>query len=461
MSHSNINDKIAILGGGESGVGAALLAKAKGFTVFLSDKGKLADNYRQVLETHAIPFEEETHTEEKILDAIEVIKSPGIPDKAEMIHKIKAKGIPVISEIEFAARYTKARLIAITGSNGKTTTTLLTYHLLKSAGLKVGLAGNIGESFAKQVIDDAFEYYVLEVSSFQLDNSYAFHPYVSILLNITPDHLDRYEYSFQKYIDSKFRIIQQQTSNDFFIYYADDKAIATELQKRQIIPIPLPITTELPEALAGKPNISYLKDDVITVNFEYRNPQAIRIAMPELPIQGKHNAINSMAAMLACQVVGVDEATIREGLKTFENAPHRLEVSGEIDGITFVNDSKATNVDSVYYALGSFKKPIILIAGGVDKGNDYTQIEALVREKVKALICLGKDNSKLQAFFAGKVPIIKETTDIREAVKQGRDLAATGDVVLLSPACASFDLFRNYEDRGEQFKQAVRQLIHP
>jgi UDP-N-acetylmuramoylalanine--D-glutamate ligase len=451
---------IVILGGGESGAGAALLAKAKGFTVFLSDKGKLADKYKSILLDNGIPFEEEQHTEDRILAAGEIIKSPGIPDKTELIRKARQKGIPVISEIEFAARYTKAKLIGITGSNGKTTTTLLTYHLLKNAGLNAGLGGNIGESFAKQVIEDSFDCYVLELSSFQLDNSYEFNPHIAVLLNITPDHLDRYDYTFQKYIDSKFRILQNQTSDNFFIYYADNEPISHELDGRQLIPIGLPITTEFPKSLIGKPNVSYLKDDVITVNFEYGHHEPLRIPMSEMTIKGRHNAINAMAATLVCRVLNVPEEKIREGLKTFKNAPHRLEPAGEKDGVTFVNDSKATNVDSVFYALGSFTQPLILIAGGVDKGNDYSQIEALVHEKVKALICLGKDNAKLQEYFNGKVPVIRETQDIRQAVKMGLELGEPGDVVLLSPACASFDLFRNYEDRGEQFKAAVKQIMN-
>jgi UDP-N-acetylmuramoylalanine--D-glutamate ligase len=453
------NTNLVILGGGESGYGAALLGKAKGFSVFLSDKGKLADKYRQLLGENGIDFEEETHSEERILAAGLIIKSPGIPDKVALVQKAREKGIPVISEIEFAARYTKARLIGITGSNGKTTTTLLTYHLLKNAGLSVGLGGNVGESFAKQVIADPFDYYVLELSSFQLDNSYDFNPHIAVLLNITPDHLDRYDYTFGKYVDSKFRILQNQTSEDFFIYYADNEPIMQQLHRRQLIPIGLPITTEFPPGLIGKPNISYLKDDVITVNFEYGHQPSLRIPMADMTIGGKHNAINAMAATLVCRVLNVPEEKIREGLRTFKNAPHRLEPAGEMDGVRFVNDSKATNVDSVYYALGSFKEPLVLIAGGVDKGNDYDQIDALVREKVKALICLGKDNTKLQAYFAGKVPVIRQTQDIREAVRMGLELGRPGDVVLLSPACASFDLFRNYEDRGAQFKAAVQQLM--
>lgn len=439
--------KVVILGGGESGVGAALLAKAKGFDVFLSDRGVLGETYRQTLLSNGIAFEESRHTETLILDADEVVKSPGIAEKTELVQKILDQGIRIVSEIEFASRYTKATLIGITGSNGKTTTTLLTYHLLKSAGLNVGLAGNIGESFAKQVIHDTHDYYVLEISSFQLDNCYTFHPKVAVLLNITPDHLDRYAYDFQKYAAAKFRITQAMTADDPFIYYLEDKAIAQGLAARTL-PVqqrPVSLTTEV--EVGG-----HLSDGQLVVK---SNGLEYRITCEELPIQGKHNAINAMAAMLACQAVGVDEAKVREGLKTFRNAPHRLEAVGEINGIRFVNDSKATNVDSVFYALGSFNQPIVWIAGGIDKGNDYTQIEELVREKVKALICLGKDNHQLTEFFEGKIPVIVETQEVAEAVRKGLELAQPGDVVLLSPACASFDLFKNYEDRGTQFREAV------
>jgi UDP-N-acetylmuramoylalanine--D-glutamate ligase len=439
--------KVAVLGGGESGVGAALLAKAKGFDVFLSDRGVLGETYRQTLLANGIAFEESRHTETLILDADEVVKSPGIAEKTELVQKILDQGIRIISEIEFASRYTKATLIGITGSNGKTTTTLLTYHLLKSAGLNVGLAGNIGESFAKQVIHDTHDYYVLEISSFQLDNCYTFHPKVALLLNITPDHLDRYAYDFQKYAAAKFRITQAMTADDQFIYYLEDPAIEQGLANRELSVQRRPVSLKTEVEVGG-----HLSGDQLVVK---SNGLEYRIACEELPIQGKHNAINAMAAMLACQAAGLEEAQVREGLKTFENAPHRLETVGEINGIRFVNDSKATNVDSVFYALGSFNQSIIWIAGGIDKGNDYTQIEELVREKVKALICLGKDNHKLTEFFEGKIPVIVETWEVAEAVRKGLELAQPGDVVLLSPACASFDLFKNYEDRGTQFREAV------
>ncbi|MES2732647.1 MAG: UDP-N-acetylmuramoyl-L-alanine--D-glutamate ligase [Bacteroidota bacterium] len=445
--------RVVILGGGESGVGAALLAKAKGFDVFLSDRGVLADEYRQTLFAHGITFEESRHNAEFILNADEVIKSPGIPDKVEIVQKIIAKGIPVISEIEFAARYTKAKIIAITGSNGKTTTTLLTHHLLKAAGLRVGLAGNIGESFAKQVIHETHDFYVLEISSFQLDNCYTFRPEVAVLLNITPDHLDRYAYNFQNYVASKFRITQAMMADDTFVYYTEDKSIVQEIAVRNLPVRSLPVSL-----VATQKEGAYQENDRLIVK---SNGLVYQIGREELPLKGEHNAINTMAALLACQVVGLTEAQVKEGLKTFKNAPHRLEEVGEIKGVRFVNDSKATNVDSVFYALGSFDQPIIWIAGGIDKGNDYTQIEALVKEKVKALICLGKDNEKLKAFFEGKVPIITETQKVQETIIQALELGQPGDLVLLSPACASFDLFKNYEDRGNQFREAVQLTIIP
>lgn len=442
--------KIAILGGGESGVGAALLAKAKGFEVFLSDKGHLSAKYREQLLDNQIPFEEGQHTEAQILDADEVIKSPGIPDKVPLVKQLYEQGTPVISEIEFAARYTQAKMIAITGSNGKTTTTLLTYHILKSAGLNVGLAGNIGDSLAKQVIDDKHDYYVLELSSFQLDNMYQFKADVAILLNITPDHLDRYNYKFQNYVNSKFRVLQNMTPADSFIYWQESEAIVAELQKQSFAVHFLPVS--LVEELAEG---AYLKEGILHVN---SNGLSFCISQHEMPIKGTHNAINALCAVLVAQSLGIDNQRIKEGLLSFKNASHRLEFVAEIKGIRFINDSKATNVDSVFYALGSFKEPIVLIMGGVDKGNDYTQIEALVQAKVKALICLGTDNHQLTEFFSGKVVTILETQNIKEAITLGLDLANAGEVVLLSPACASFDLFKNYEDRGNQFKAAVLAL---
>ncbi|MCU0469407.1 MAG: UDP-N-acetylmuramoyl-L-alanine--D-glutamate ligase [Arcicella sp.] len=440
--------KIVILGGGESGVGAALLAKAKGFKVFLSDKGSLSAQYKEILANNEIPFEEGEHTENQILDADEVIKSPGIPDKVALIQKLHSLKIPVISEIEFAARYTKAKIVAITGSNGKTTTTLLTYHILKNAGLNVGLAGNVGESFAKQVIEDTFDYFVLELSSFQLDNCFNFKADVAILLNITPDHLDRYDYVFQNYIESKFRIVQNMTATDDFIFYQESEALVGELAKRTDITanrLPISLVAEIAQG-------GYLENEVLKVNYKH---ETFEFPQANLPIKGSHNVINSLVAITVSKILKLDNQQITEGLLSFQSVEHRLEPCGEIKGVKYVNDSKATNVDSVFYALGSFSEPLILIMGGVDKGNDYRQIEKLVEEKVKALICMGTDNSKLLAFFEKKVPMIFSVDSLQKAVQLSADLGTEGDVVLLSPACASFDLFKNYEDRGRQFKAAV------
>ncbi len=444
--------KITILGGGESGVGAALLAKAKGFEVFLSDKSMLSEKYKEILAQNDIPFEEGQHTESQILSADEVIKSPGIPDKVELIKNLHSLKIPVISEIEFAARYTKAKIIAITGSNGKTTTTLLTYHILKNAGLNVGLAGNVGESFAKQVINDTFDYFVLELSSFQLDNCYDFKTDIAIILNITPDHLDRYNYEFQNYIESKFRILQNMNAFDNFIYFQESEALAGELLKRNDLMVNrLPISLVKETKQGG-----YLENEILKVN--YKN-ETFEFPQAELPIKGLHNVINSLAAILVSKSLGLGNEQITSGLKSFQSVEHRLEPCGEIKGVKYINDSKATNVDSVFYALGSFDEPIILIMGGVDKGNDYRQIEQLVAQKVKALICMGTDNSKLVEFFSKKVPMIFSVDSLPKAVQLSADLGTEGDVVLLSPACASFDLFKNYEDRGRQFKEAVLGLV--
>ncbi|MDR6196256.1 UDP-N-acetylmuramoyl-L-alanine--D-glutamate ligase [Siphonobacter sp. SORGH_AS_0500] len=443
--------KIVVLGGGESGVGAALLAQAKGFEVFLSDKSELGEKYRQQLVDNKIEFEEKQHTESRIFEADEVIKSPGIPDQVPLIKALREKGIPVIGEIEFAARYTKAKLIAITGSNGKTTTTLLTYHLLKTAGLNVGLAGNIGDSFAKQVIADAYDYYVLEISSFMLDSMFDFKADIALLTNITPDHLDRYGYNFQNYIDSKFRILQNMDAAGTFIYWQESEAIHQELSKRTIVPQTLPISTEVVLEKGGSIRNQKIQAQTPNGSFE--------ISLDELPIAGTHNALNATSAILAALSVGVSPEKLKEGLLSFKNAPHRLEPVGEINGIRFVNDSKATNVDSVFFALGSYTDPLILIIGGVDKGNDYTQIEKLVEEKVRVMICLGTDNEKLKSFFAGKVPLILETQDVAQAVQWGFEYGISGNIVLLSPACASFDLFKNYEDRGNQFRTQVQELI--
>ncbi len=441
-----------VLGGGESGLGAAILGKAKGFDVFLSDRGKLNDHYRKELTERGISFEEEMHTDALIFVADIVVKSPGIPDTSPIVVGLNDRRIPVISEIEFAARYTDAKLIGITGSNGKTTTTLLTYHLLKNAGFNVGLAGNIGDSFAWQVAEKHYDYYVLEISSFQLDNIIDFKPAIAVLLNITPDHLDRYGYSFQNYVDSKFNIVRNQTAECHFIYFDDSEVITSELVKRstssQLWPVSISHTVEKGAYLEGNQLISKIKDSVFSQDFE------------SLPIQGPHNAINALTAIAIAQLAGVEADQIREGLVTFRNAPHRLEKVAHIEGVVYVNDSKATNVDSVFYALGSFNEPIILIAGGVDKGNDYSQILDLVKEKVKGLIILGPKYEKLKHYFEGIVPQVYITQDIQDAVAQGKKWAVPGDVVLLSPACASFDLFKNYEDRGDQFKNAVEKLAN-
>ncbi|WAC10670.1 UDP-N-acetylmuramoyl-L-alanine--D-glutamate ligase [Dyadobacter pollutisoli] len=451
FKRSLVQNRVVVLGGGESGAGAAILAKSKGFDVFLSDKGQLHQKYSDILIAENIPFEQGQHTEERILDSDLVVKSPGIPDTVPLIVALREKGIPVISEIEFASRYTDAQLIAITGSNGKTTTTLLTYHILKNAGLNVGLAGNIGESFAWQVAEKKFDYYVLEISSFQLDNIIDFRPHISVLLNITPDHLDRYGYSFQNYVNSKFNVIRNQKVSDHLIYFEDSEVITDEFAKRNIIPHQWGISLE--EKLESG---SYLNDGQL---FSQINGRTFEQEFDKLPIKGPHNAINAMAAISVAQLLGVNPAQISEGLLSFSNAPHRLEEVEVINGVTYVNDSKATNVDSVFYALGSFNQPVILIAGGVDKGNDYSQIEELVRNKVKGLIVLGKSFEKLQDYFSGKVPQIYTTQDVQDAVNKGQEWGVPGDIVLLSPACASFDLFKNYEDRGDKFKAAVRNLI--
>jgi UDP-N-acetylmuramoylalanine--D-glutamate ligase len=444
--------RLTILGAGESGVGAALLGLAKGYDVFVSDKGKIAEKYLKILISNNINFEQENHDENNILNSDLVVKSPGIPEKSPLIQQLKANSVEVISEIEFASRFSKAKFIAITGSNGKTTTTLLTYHLLKKLGLNVGLAGNIGESLAKQVIKDEHDYFVLELSSFQLDNMYRFRAHVAVLLNITPDHLDRYDYNFQNYIDSKFRVIQNMERGDYFICYADDNIIKKELEKRTIYAQVLPVS--LKNKIEQGACIS---DDIL--NVKITSPaKNFSVKASELPLKGKHNMVNTMAALIAAAVLRQDEKLFAEALKDFKNASHRLEEVAEINKVRFVNDSKATNVDSVWYALDSFNSPLIWIAGGIDKGNDYSQIDELVKKKVKALICLGKDNSKLHKAFDNKIKTIVDTDNINNAVSEAFAMAEEGDVVLLSPACASFDLFKNYEDRGEQFKERVESL---
>jgi UDP-N-acetylmuramoylalanine--D-glutamate ligase len=446
-----MNKKIAILGAGESGTGAAVLAKKQGFRVWLSDSGKIKEKYKNVLSHFEIAFEEGRHSEEEILDADEVIISPGIPLTAPLVRKLKDRMIPVISEIEFAARYTKARKICITGANGKTTTTLLIYHILKNAGVNVGLAGNVGDSFAMQVATNNFDWYVLEISSFQLDSMFSFKAEIAILTNITPDHLDRYEYKFENYINSKFRILQNQTHEDSFIYCLDDEVSAAEVAKRDI---KAQIYTTSCEPGNTSTN-AYLIDNKIHINI---NNNPFTMTLEELALQGKHNVYNSMAASIASKLVDIRKESIRQSLSDFENVEHRLEYVARIHGIDFINDSKATNVNSTWYALETTDTPVIWIAGGIDKGNDYTKLMKLVPEKVKAIICLGIDNSKLIELFADLVPAIYETQSAEQAVLTAYTIGKKGDTVLLSPACASFDLFDNYEERGNKFKQAVKNL---
>jgi UDP-N-acetylmuramoylalanine--D-glutamate ligase len=444
-----MKEKIVILGAGESGTGAALLAKAKGYDVYVSDAGVLKDKYRDELSAEAIPFEEGTHTEDKILAGDLIIKSPGIGPKTPVMQKVAGANIPVIDELEFAFRHTDAKVVAVTGTNGKTTTTLLTYHLMKEAGFNVALAGNVGFSMARQVARAKFDWYVLEISSYQLDGTETFKPEIGLLLNITPDHLDRYEHTMQNYVNSKFQLVRNMSRQERFIYYADDPIIASEMKTRTVVPTQIPISLN-----SGSGTKVYFDGEKMTFNLR----EKFSIAQSETTLKGPHNLINTMAAVTAAYTCGVTTAAIRAALKTFVNAPHRLEPVGTIRGVQFINDSKATNVDSVVYALGSFDQPLIWIAGGIDKGNDYNLIKDAVRKKVRALICLGKDNDKLKKAFGDVVPVIKETQSVKELVKMSLELAKQGDVVLLSPACASFDLFRNYEDRGDQFRSAVTEL---
>ena len=444
-----MSERVVILGAGESGTGAALLAKQKSFDVFVSDKGPIKQKYKEELQAADIPFEENKHTEEKILNASLIIKSPGIPIKAEIIKKVSIAGISMIDELEFASLYTDAKIIAITGTNGKTTTTLLTYHLLKESGFNVALAGNVGFSMARQVATGQFRWYVLEMSSFQLDGIKTFKPEISVLLNITPDHLDRYEYSLDNYITSKFQLIQNMGKDHHFIYYVNDPIIEREVNKRTLIPKQVPVSL----ASSSKAPVHF---DGEKMNF--RLAENFRIHQDETTLKGPHNLINTMSAVTAAFLAGASVQGIKEALKTFKNAPHRLESVATIKGVEFVNDSKATNVDSVIYGLGSYNQPLIWIAGGIDKGNDYNLIMDDVRKKVKVLICLGKDNSKLKDAFGSVVGEIYETQSVSELVRQALKSANSGDVVLLSPACASFDLFKNYGDRGDQFRKAVLDL---
>ncbi|MBK8926966.1 MAG: UDP-N-acetylmuramoyl-L-alanine--D-glutamate ligase [Crocinitomicaceae bacterium] len=438
-----------ILGAGESGVGAALLAKAKGHAVFLSDYGKIKPSYKQELEENDLEFEEGKHSEDKILNADLVIKSPGIPEKAPIIKKLREKKIPVISEIEFASRFTNKKMVCITGSNGKTTTTMLVHHILKKGGKKAELAGNVGKSLARQVIDDTADVYVIELSSFQLDDMYDFKADIAILLNITPDHLDRYNYEMQNYVDSKFRIIQNMTKGDWFIYNADDPVILTEMQKRNIAAQLAPFSIEKQEGMIG-----YVNNNQININLKPEFTMSIH----DLSLKGKHNTQNSLAAAITGRLLEIRNESLRESLSDFKNVEHRLEFVAKINGVEFINDSKATNVNSVWYALDCMDKPLVWIVGGVDKGNDYDSLLPLVKDKVKAIVCLGTDNEKIKSTFSGLVEHIAEAKSAYEAVALSYRFAKKDMAVLLSPACASFDLFENYEDRGKQFKAAVRQL---
>ena len=444
--------RIVVLGGAESGVGAAVLAKVKGFDVFLSDNGKIKEEYAAMLRKWDIPYEEGGHTESKVLAADEIVKSPGIPDSAPLVKKLVAQGTPVISEIEFAGRYDNAKKICITGSNGKTTTTSLIYYLLQNAGLNVGLGGNIGKSYALQVATEKHDYYVLEISSFQLDGCYSFRPDIAIITNITPDHLDRYDYKLENYVKSKFRITRNLRPEDCFIFDSDDAITIAHLDKIVLKAKSLPFSQER-EVAQG----AFLRNDEIVVRY---GEDESSIYLKELALGGRHNVYNSMAAALAAKAAGIDNSVIRESLRTFKAIEHRLEPVLSVGGVLYINDSKATNVDSAWYALDAQTKPVVWIVGGTDKGNDYSQLAGLVKEKVKAIVCLGVDNSKIHAAFEGIVGADRmvDTRSAEEAVKASAALAEDGDVVLLSPCCASFDLFKNYEDRGQQFKEAVRKL---
>lgn len=443
--------RLVVLGAGESGIGAALLGKQKGYDVFVSDGGKIKDNYKKELIDNKIDFEEGKHTEEKILNATEVMKSPGIPEKNEMVKKVRAKGIGVISEIELGYRFKgDSKIIAITGSNGKSTTTALIYHICKTAGLDCALVGNIGYSFAKQIAEDPKPLYVAEISSFQLDDIKTFRPDVSILLNITEDHLDRYDYKFENYIDSKFKIIQNQTKEDYFIYCDDDDVIKKKLESLNLNTNPLPFSMKHEIKKGG-----YIKGDQMMLRIQ---EERVSMSIYDFALKGKHNNYNTMAAGIAASTIGIRKEKIREAIKDFQSLEHRMEFVATVRGVEFINDSKATNVNSTWFALESMLRPTVLILGGTDKGNDYSLIEELVKEKVKAIVCLGLDNKKIIAAFKGMVPTIIETKSAHDCVEACFKLADKGDVVLLSPSCASFDLFKNYEDRGRQFKEAVREL---
>ena len=441
--------RIVILGAAESGVGAAVLAKKHGFDVFVSDMSSIKDRYKKLLNEKEIVWEEGQHTETLILNADEVIKSPGIPDNAPMVVKIREKNIPIISEIEFAGRYTKARMICITGSNGKTTTTSLIYHILKNAGYNVGLAGNIGSSLALQVAEKDYDYYVIELSSFQLDNMYEFKADIAVLMNITPDHLDRYDFKMQNYVDSKMRIIQNQTEDDAFVFWNDDPIVSAELKKYNIKAKLCPFSEFKSASVIG-----YVDEDEYVIE----EPTPFNMEQEELALRGRHNLYNSLAAGIAADLAGVNNEKIREGLKTFEGVEHRLEKVGRVRGVDFINDSKATNVNACWYALDSMRTPTVLILGGKDKGNDYSEIFDLVKEKCIGLVFLGVDNSKLHAAFDGFGIPVADVKSMKDCVDECFKMAKPGSTVLLSPCCASFDLFKNMEDRGEQFRECVKRL---
>jgi len=445
-----MNKKIVILGAGESGAGSAVLAQKQGFDVFVSDKGQIRENYLDILEKHRIKWEEGNHNESIILSAGEIIKSPGIPENAPIILKIREKGIPVISEIEFAGRYAKGIKICVTGSNGKTTVTNLIYHILKKAGKNVAMTGNVGNSFAMAVAEGSYDYYVIELSSFQLDGMFEFKADIAVLMNITPDHLDRYDHKLQNYIDSKFRITQNQNKDEFLIYWDGDPIIRTELSRKQFGMTLLPFSDETKEGMAA-----YVENNELIIDYPTKTTI---MTIHEFALKGRHNTYNSMAAAIAGKALGIRKEVIRESLADFQGVEHRLEPVITVCGVNFINDSKATNVNSTWYAIECMENNIIWIVGGVDKGNDYSELFPVVKKKVKAIVCLGKDNKKIIEAFKDKISTIVETTSMEEAVRSSYYLAKKGETVLLSPACASFDLFKNYEDRGRQFKQAVRNL---
>ncbi len=442
--------RLVVLGSGESGVGAAILGKQKGYDVFVSDYGKIKEKYKAVLQKNQIPWEEQQHTETLLLNATVVVKSPGIPDTVKIVKQLLEKNIPVISEIEFAAEYTQAKLIGITGSNGKTTTTMLTYHLLKEGGLNVGLAGNIGQSFAWQVATQDYDVYVLELSSFQLDGIRKFKPEIAIITNISPDHLDRYNYDYNLYIAAKFRITMNQIESDYLIYDGDDIEISKWLNKNTIKAQKMPFSLEKQYEIGA-----FEKDNTITIQTQNED---FKMSTEMLSLKGKHNVKNTMAATSVAQLMRIRKQTIRESLTNFQGVEHRLEKVAKVDNVLYINDSKATNVNATFYAIDCMEGPTVWIVGGVDKGNDYTDLMPLVREKVKAIICLGKDNKKIIDFFGDVIDVIVESDSMRDTLKKAKSLSEPGDTVLLSPACASFDLFENYEDRGRQFKNEVHQF---